>query len=457
MAARIIPALTLTAPTSYPTAGVGGYYYDTAFGVPTYSSAAFNQTTWRLLDNWDHINVNYASSEGLAAGLGWATLIYLLALTPSHKRTTPFHCFLLVGLIFLLGHLMVNIIAALTPGLNTTSAYTYVTLDTSSSVWPRKYIAVYAVNAVASWFAFIFATICLWLQAKGLMTGIRVRFIIVYKIILMYLIVAAVIALAICMAFNIQQILYIGKPVELADGTALLRLRNAYLITYAISIGSFSLVSICSIMDIIWRRPSRVIKGHNIFASALNLVGLLCAQSFVVPCEYKRALGQVPDCTTFADHIFHTVIFCILQVIPNSSGVMLPEIMLLPSVYVILPLGSLFMTVNSPESDVNKTSFPPKSSPGPFDRSPTLTSGTLPGSRPESYVLDMASDKNSGNRKSVCSQFDRELNLIDSLDTLSGREGDSMLHAQSNNNNQTREQDKQPRADTTHVGSENMV
>ncbi|EXJ77247.1 hypothetical protein A1O3_10405 [Capronia epimyces CBS 606.96] len=434
MAERTIPAVALTAPTSYPTAGVGGYYYDTAFGVPTYSSAAFNQTTWRLLDNWDHVNVNYASSEGLAAGLGWATLIYLLALTPSHKRTTPFHCFLLVGLVFMLLHLMTNIIAALTPGLNTTSAYTYVTLDIASSVWPRKYTAVYAISAVASWIAFVFAAICLWLQAKGLMTGVRVRFIIVYKVILMYLVMASMIALATCMAFNIQQILYIGKTVDLEDSTTLLRLRNAYLITYAISIGSFSLVSICSIMDIIWRRPSKVIKGHNIFASALNLVGLLCAQSFIVP-----------------------FIFCILQVIPNSSGVMLPEIMLLPSVYVVLPLGSLFMTVNSADAETHKGSFPPKPSPSPFDRSPTLTNGTLPGSRPESYVLNASPDKGHAQRKSVCSQIDRELNLIDSLDTLAGHEADSMLHDHGNKNSKAHGKDNRHRADTTHVSSEEMV
>lgn len=287
MAVRTMPAVTLTEATSFPTAGIGGSYYDTAFGVPTYGSAVFNQTTWRLLDNWDHGNVNYASSEGLAAGLAWATLIYLLALTPSHKRTTPFHCFLLTGLVFMLLHLMINVIAALTPGLKTTTAYIYITLDIASSAWPRKYVVVTAMSAVASWFSFIFAAICLWLQAKGLMTGIRVRFITVYKMILGYLILTSVLALASCVAFNIKQIMYIGKTTALEESTAVLQLRNLYLITYAISIGSFSLVSIFSIVDIIWRRPSRVIKGHNVFASALNLVGLLCAQSFMVPCEYS--------------------------------------------------------------------------------------------------------------------------------------------------------------------------
>ncbi|KAL2403960.1 hypothetical protein ABEF95_004706 [Exophiala dermatitidis] len=438
MAVRTMPAATLTETTSFPTAGIGGSYYDTAFGVPTYGSAVFNQTTWRLLDNWDHGNVNYASSEGLAAGLAWATLIYLLALTPSHKRTTPFHCFLLTGLVFMLLHLMVNVIAALTPGLKTTTAYIYITLDIASSAWPRKYVAVTAMSAVASWFSFVFAAICLWLQAKGLMTGIRVRFITFYKIILGYLILTSVLALASCVAFNIKQIMYIGKTTALDESTAVLQLRNLYLITYAISIGSFSLVSIFSIIDIIWRRPSRVIKGHNVFASALNLVGLLCAQSFMVP-----------------------FIFCILQVIPNNSGIMLPEIMLLPSVYVILPLGSLFMTVNTPDSEPTSGALPLKSdpSPGPFDRSPTLNGGTVSGSRPGSYVLDMASEKTYTDRKSVCSQVDRELNLIDSLDTLGKQEADSMLHGQDNKKAKTSDAPKHARGekDNIHVGTEQMV
>ncbi|KAL2408305.1 hypothetical protein ABEF93_001112 [Exophiala dermatitidis] len=379
MAVRTMPAVTLTEATSFPTAGIGGSYYDTAFGVPTYGSAVFDQTTWRLLDNWDHGNVNYASSEGLAAGLAWATLIYLLALTPSHKRTTPFHCFLLAGLVFMLLHLMINVIAALTPGLKTTTAYIYITLDIASSAWPRN-----------------------------------------------------------CVAFNIKQIMYIGKTTALEESTAVLQLRNLYLITYAISIGSFSLVSIFSIVDIIWRRPSRVIKGHNVFASALNLVGLLCAQSFMVP-----------------------FIFCILQVIPNNSGIMLPEIMLLPSVYVILPLGSLFMTVNTPDSEPTSGALPLKSapSPGPFDRSPTLNGGTVSGSRPGSYVPDMASEKTYTDRKSVCSQLDRELNLIDSLDTLGKQEADSMLHGQGNEKAKTSDAPKHAygEKDNIHVGTEQMV
>jgi hypothetical protein len=106
---------------------------------------------------------------------------------------------------------------------------------------------------------------------------------------------------------------------------------------------------------------------------------------------------------------------------------MQPEVMLLPSVYLILPLGSLFMTVNGNDNESQKMPFPPKAMPSPMgaggDRSPTLTNGVAPSSRPESYTLE------KDFRKSVCSQIDRELNLIDTLDgsVTEGKETDSML------------------------------
>ncbi|KIX05518.1 uncharacterized protein Z518_06390 [Rhinocladiella mackenziei CBS 650.93] len=398
-----IPAVTLTAPARFPTAGVGGSYYDVNFGVPTYGATAWNQISWRLLDNWDRISINYASSEGIAAGLIWATLIYLLALTPNHKRTTSFHSILLVGLVFILIHLMIDIISSLTPGLHTISAYTFLTGDVLSSTWPTNYYGTYATSVVAAWLAFVFAAICLWLQAKGLMTGIRSRFPAAYKVILSYLVLASLAALALGMTFNIQQILNIGKPMTPPHTTQSVQFRNAYLIGYATSIGSYSLVSICSIIDIVWRRPSSVIKGRNAYASALNLVGLLCAQSFVIP-----------------------FIFCILQIMPSRVGWIQPEIMLLPSVYLNLPLGSLFMTVNSNSSDNRNARFPPKPSPRPVvvcrDQSSTLTD-------PMRTLFD------DQRRKSIWDQFDRELNMIDSLDgSASGtKESDSMLKSKEDN------------------------
>ncbi|OAP55534.1 hypothetical protein AYL99_10507 [Fonsecaea erecta] len=382
------------APGSLPTAGVGGALYDEAFQVPTYPAAPFNKVTWRLIDTWNNINVNYDTNRGLAAGLVWATLVYLLALTPTRKRTTPFHTFMLIGLVFMLIKLMIDIVSSLTPGLQSSSAYTFLTLDFTDSIWTKEFIATFATSQVTGWFAFIFAAICLWLQAKGLMTGIRARYPVVYKVMLVYLILTSVAAFAAAMAYSIQQILQLGK-----DGAEIYDYldeayngRIAYLAAYTICIGSFSLVSMASVFDIVWKRPSSIVTRNNAYASALNLIGLLCVQSFVIP-----------------------FIFCILQIIPVQTSMLHAEIMLLPSVYVMLPLGSLFMTVNSAvdDSEAQKASpLPPKSMPPKplfADSAATLTTSTTStASRPSSYLLDAGHGK---------SEVDPEFSAIDSLGT----------------------------------------
>ncbi|KIX94572.1 uncharacterized protein Z520_09618 [Fonsecaea multimorphosa CBS 102226] len=391
------------APGSLPTAGVGGALYDEAFQVPTYPAAPFNKVTWRLIDTWNNINVNYDTNRGLAAGLVWATLVYLLALTPTRKRTTLFHTFMLIGLVFMLIKLMIDIVSSLTPGLQSSSAYTFLTLDFTDSIWTNDFVATFATSQVTGWCAFVFAAICLWLQAKGLMTGIKARYPIVYKVMLTYLILTSVAAFAAAMAYSIQQILQLGQSgAEQYDGLdEAYNGRIAYLAAYTICIGSFSLVSMASVFDIVWKRPSSIVTRNSAYASALNLIGLLCVQSFVIP-----------------------FIFCILQIVPVQTSMLHPEIMLLPSVYVMLPLGSLFMTVNSTavdDAEAQKASpLPPNSMPPKpaffADSAATLTTTTTSGaSRPSSYTLDAGHGK---------SETDQELGAIDSMGTATAENKD---------------------------------
>ena len=282
-----MPTPARASATILPTAGIGGSKYDLPFEVPVYGKSLNNMATWRLLDTWNNVNTTLASTRGIAAGLIWTTLVYLFVLTPNHKRTTPFHSFMLLGLIFMLIHLMINIASALSPGLQSESAYTFITFDIADSIWTRDYVATFAASQVTGWFAFIFAAVCLWLQAKGLMTGIKVRYPAVFHLILSYLTLTAMVALGAAMAFSIQQINSLrAQPGDVVnDVNDAYNFRLAYLAAYAVCIGSFSLVSMVSVIDIVWKRPSAVIKGNSPYASALNLVGLLCAQSFAIPCK----------------------------------------------------------------------------------------------------------------------------------------------------------------------------
>ncbi|OCT48011.1 hypothetical protein CLCR_04120 [Cladophialophora carrionii] len=443
--------MTTSSLLTLPTAGVGGAYYDKVFQVPVYPNSPSDLATWRVIDTWNNISVSYATTQGIATGLVWATLTYLLALTPDSKRTTPFHSFMLVGLVFLLIHMMIDIVSNLTPGLQTVSAYTAVTFDLANSIWTTKFVATFAASQVTAWFAFAFAVICLWVQAKGLLTGLRVRRPGLYKIVMTYLVLTSIAGLAAAMAFSIHQITVLGQPATDDEHSidVAYTARVAYLSSVAICIGSYSLVSMLAVVDIVWKRRT-AISGGGPYASALNLVALLCAQSFVIPCKspFGQKLGP-----RFADVAFDPVIFCVLQLLPLQSGMMHPEIMLLPAVYMILPLGSLFMTVNS-NSNPNvgdaqspwTPAFPPSNCRTPTQdvyagSDMTLTHLTAhPGPRPTSQVHSGA-------------HIDRELSTIDAMECGVGARGRRKTDAEAetmllNKDSQEKEVVVRPRAAT---------
>lgn len=284
MAMRTFPAVTYPAPVAFPTVGYGGSYYDTpVFKVPTYGASTSANITWRLLEDYARVLVNKSSTEGIAAGMVWATFIYLLALTPNPKRTSLFHTCLLLGVAFLLIHLMIDLISACIPGLSRYSAYVLL-VGTESVIFTSHFISVQVASMITEIISYCCASVCLWLQAKGLMTSVQTRFPRLYQTILGYLIFTSVATFVTQLVYIVMSINHLGKT--LADQVMYNYLvwLLVYHCLFAISIGSYALVSMCSIVSIIWMRPSSVVKGHNAYASALNLVGLLCAQSFVLPC-----------------------------------------------------------------------------------------------------------------------------------------------------------------------------
>ena len=154
-------------------------------------------------------------------------------------------------------------------------------------------------------------------------------------------------ALAAAMAYSIQQTMTIGRP-QAEDQLSLdidYTNRVAYLASYALCIASHSVVSMISVVGIVWKRPAVVMTGNSAYSKVLNLIGLLCAQSFIIPCKLCKSLrgGSTFKLTNLP------VIFCIILAVPqrNVIGFLHSDIMLLPSVYMILPLSSLFMSINT--------------------------------------------------------------------------------------------------------------
>ncbi|RVX70963.1 hypothetical protein B0A52_06121 [Exophiala mesophila] len=399
MGLRTLTAQVLTAPTTFPTAGYGGSYYrKVKFQVPTYTTTAKNHISWGLIDDYIRIVISNFSAMGIATGLAWGTLIYVLALTPNRKRTIPFHTFLLLGLVFLLIHLMIDLITACIPSLSKYPAYDVLTRDQESSIYTQEYRTIHMTSYVSNISSYTCASICLWLQARGLLTGVRVKAKKWYMFILAILILFSISAFSAQVAYLVALTQQLGKRSTLKALQSYGRYETAYVLTYAVGIGSHSLVAMCSIISIIWKRPASVVKGANAYASALNLVGLLCAQSFAVP-----------------------FVFCVLTLIRADQVLIEPMVILLPTVFLILPLGTLFMTISHNDAEAHRDGLPQSPAPSPLrqkfleqqNRSTTLTSGT-----DQTAVLGSSAASPSPHRRvwvQPRSPVDRELDFIDSM------------------------------------------
>lgn len=232
MASTVVLATPTASPTVFPTAGIGGEYYtNPLFEVPVYTGYARSAITWQMLDAWNIVGLQYAVAEGIACGLIWATFIYLLALTPSRKRSTRFHIILFTGLCFETTHLTMDAISLVTPGLSANSAYLVLTRDMASSVWTTSYKAFYTSTQALNWVAFICATTCLWIQAQGLLATLKVRSSIAYVVVLVYLVSAALATLIASLVYWIYQIKVIPDNIDWDMALYARKLRNIYLVS----------------------------------------------------------------------------------------------------------------------------------------------------------------------------------------------------------------------------------
>jgi hypothetical protein len=107
------------------------------------------------------------------------------------------------------------------------------------------------------------------------------------------------------------------------------------------------------------------------------------------------------------------VVFLILQAFPHA-GLRISEVVAIPSILVLLPMGSLFMTIHtaeiktSPSHRITITSPAPKSTPG----MPELDPGLVPAKTVESFPLREMNSRTALNGSAV----DRELAEIDEME-----------------------------------------
>ena len=128
--------------------------------------------------------------------------------------------------------------------------------------------------------AYITAVICLYIQANGLMSNLKTKNFNIYIVVLLYLIASSVIALAANLVFiGLQTSDLLGHHPNYPFATV----QDIALITYAISLGSWCLVSLISVVKLIISRY-RVVVTNHLYDSAIQLLCLTLLESFIVPC-----------------------------------------------------------------------------------------------------------------------------------------------------------------------------
>jgi len=277
-----LPAEPLPSVSSRPVNGFGGTYYDWPFYVPTYTTddpMVFNQTTWRIIDQWNQVNLNMQATEGVGLGMCLTALVYILVLTPNGKRGKPFHSFLLAALLFEMLRLLCDLIQSTQAGVSQYSAYLWLTNDQAATTYSSAYRGVTICGLTAACAAYFFTTICLYVQSRGLLSSFEMSYRKTYRVLMGYLIMASI------AAFVMRVTLMVYQSASIPAAPQAFHIREATLITYTVSIGSWSLVSMCSVVMIIITRPRSMINRNSLYTTVLNLIALVCMESFIVPCE----------------------------------------------------------------------------------------------------------------------------------------------------------------------------
>lgn len=282
------PGVFFTRPSDCPVNGFGGSWYDQPFGlVPVYNRGAIDvndQITWADIDRFAAVIANIWVTNGACLGLCLAVFAYIIALTPSKKRGLPFHTSLLLALFCEIGRLIADIARASNIGLSPYPAYLALTGDYEATTYSSTFQALDIAGLIFAPLAFFFTAICLYLQACGLLTNLHLRHRFYYFTIMTYLVVTSLVALGLRMTISVIQALYNTNALntQSIELQTISNLRRATTISYAVSIGSWCIVSFVSVVWLIATR-SKLIVTNRLYDTALTLLSLVFMESFVVP------------------------------------------------------------------------------------------------------------------------------------------------------------------------------
>lgn len=342
----------LNQPDTCPVNGFGGSWYDQPFEVvPVYNRGApgvVDQISWAKIDEWATIVSNVWVTTGTCFGLCLAALAYVIALTPNKKRGKPFHTTLLLALVAEIGRLLCNLTRASNVGLSRYSAYLGLTSDYDATTYSPAFQGLTITSMIFACLALFFTYLCLYIQTNGLLTGLRLHYRAVFWAFMIYLIIMSLVTLGLRVTATAIQTKALLRPGSVGEAVShtYFNVREATSIASAISLGSWCMVSLCSVFWLMFTRTKLIVSNRH-YDTALTILSLVFMESFVVPC---KAPFSFPTCQPHHDNLELTrpVVFIILQAFPQS-GLRLAELVVLPSILVLLPMGSLFMTIHTAE------------------------------------------------------------------------------------------------------------
>lgn len=331
-------APVFSSPTRLPTNGLDGSLHDTFFFVPSYHVNPYSGEGWSTTITWNMIDAYgfrisiWSVTLGACLGMMLSTLLYVLFITPPAKRWKAFHSSLLTALLLKTTYLIVYCaqISSRHSGVN--PAYPIITTD-----YTFRYSTEFLIWRVSGTMLDLLATIstfvCLFIQAKTTLAGLRLTHRLIYLLLTIYLLLASIACIITRILLLAVQIRLLrshprANPNPILDPEPLSIANTTFT---ALTLGSYGLISLISVLHILWTRRTllgleRPRRHHNNstrstrYDRALALLALILLESSIAPLILALMIA-LPD---------------------DDAGYIRPEILVLPVVLALLPFGGLF-------------------------------------------------------------------------------------------------------------------
>lgn len=320
-----------------PHDGVGGCLYKTWITFPTYTlfdGSYAVASSYQMMDINIHFYQRLLTSYAVCFGLLLMTFIQILALTPSAKRGLPLFIFNIAAIAFEEMRLISEIVMFTFSGWS--SSYFIITQDAAGTGVSNSTTAYAVIVQIVAPLSFMFIQFCLFIQAKAVLSGLQQTHPRLHISIMTTLLSLGVITFLWRIFLSVTNSWSSISITGHWDPTWIEMVADAL---YAASLGSWSLVFAVQVGIILYRRAK--LGGKLQRSEALNILMLTGIESMILPSTFTCSSSTLlSPMGIYTDQAF-AVLFCILQFVP-TNWLVEPEIIIVPSVCVLIPFGSLW-------------------------------------------------------------------------------------------------------------------